>query len=75
LTLALDEPAEADSVFPNGDVQYFIDKDLLKTTGDVNIDFVEAGWRRGFTVSAQNPVSGAGACSAGGGCGSQGTCS
>ncbi|MCJ7547726.1 MAG: hypothetical protein MUP30_13065 [Deltaproteobacteria bacterium] len=72
--MALDEPAEADSVFPNGSVQYFINKDLLKTTGDVAIDFVEAGWRRGFTVSAQNPVAGAGACGAGGGCGSQGSC-
>ncbi len=73
--MALDEPAEADSVFPKDDVQYFIDKALLKTTGDVTIDFVEAGWRRGFTVSAQNPVAGAEACGAGGGCGSQGTCS
>jgi Fe-S cluster assembly iron-binding protein IscA len=75
LTLALDEPAEADSVFPNGGVQYFIDKELLKTTGDVAIDFVEAGWRRGFTVSAQNPVGGAGSCAVSGGCGSQGSCS
>ncbi len=75
MTLALDEPAEADSVFPNGSVQYFIDKELLKKTGNVTIDFVESGWRRGFTVSAQNPVTGAGSCSVSGGCGSQGTCS
>ena len=73
--MALDEPSETDSVFPNGNVQYFIDKELLKTTGDVTIDFIEAGWRRGFTVNAQNPVAGAGTCGAGGACGSQGTCS
>jgi iron-sulfur cluster assembly protein len=70
--LALDEPSEADSVFPNGKVQYFIEKDLLQRTGDVTIDFVQEGWRQGFSVSAQKPVAGAEAC---GGCGSQGSCS
>ena len=75
MTLALDEPAEADSVFTHGSVKYFIDKDLLKRTGDVAIDFIESGWKRGFTVSSQNPVVGAGASCGAGGCGSQGACS
>jgi Fe-S cluster assembly iron-binding protein IscA len=69
--LALDEPSDADKVFANGDVKYFIDTELLTKTGDVTIDFISEGWQRGFTVSAQNPVTGGGSCGAGG-CGSQG---
>ena len=73
LNLALDEPKDSDSIFENGGVQYIIDNDTLKMTGDITIDFVTEGWQAGFTVQSQNPVSGS--CSVGGSCASQGSCS
>ena len=73
LNLALDEPKDSDSVFTNGGVQYIIDNDLLKITGDITIDFVSEGWQSGFSISAENPI--AESCSSGGTCSAQGGCS
>lgn len=73
LNLALDESKDSDSVFNNGGVQYVIDNDILKMTGDITIDFVTEGWQFGFTIQSQNPVSGS--CSVDGTCSSQGGCS
>ena len=73
LNLALDEPKDSDSIFDNGGVQYIIDKDILKMTGDITIDFVTEGWQSGFTIQSQNPV--AGSCGVDGTCSSQGGCS
>ena len=75
LTLALDEPTDSDSKFDNGGVPYIIDNNLLKKTGDVTIDFVAEGWKKGFTVSAENPVSVSGSCSTGDTCAAKGSCS
>jgi Fe-S cluster assembly iron-binding protein IscA len=71
--LALDEPKDSDNVFDNGGVQYVVDNDLLQITGDIAIDFVAEGWQSGFSISAENPVSGS--CSTGGTCSAQGACS
>lgn len=71
--MALDEPKDSDKVFTNGGAQYIIDHDLLKQTGNITIDFVMEGWQKGFTVHAENPVSGS--CSIGGGCSTEGSCS
>ena len=74
--MALDEPADSDKVFNNGGAKYIIDDDLLKTTGNITIDFVEEGWQKGFTISSQNPVAGvAGACCTGDTCSAKGSCS
>jgi Fe-S cluster assembly iron-binding protein IscA len=74
LSLALDEPKESDKVFDHDTVNYIIDDELVKKTGDVTIEFVDMGYRSGFRISSQNPVSGA-ACFPGGGCSTDGACS
>jgi len=58
LALALDEPKENDNSFVNGEITYLIDKNLQERTGDIKVDFLEQGWRSGFTVSASKPVGG-----------------
>ena len=73
LSLALDEPSDSDKVFENGNTKYIIDDDLLKTTGDITIDFINEGWQKGFTITSQNPV--AGACCPGDTCSAKGSCS
>lgn len=75
MSLALDEPKESDEVFANDGVKYIIDPDLVKRTGNITIDFVDMGWRSGFSVSSERPVLGGGTCSPGGSCAPQGTCS
>ncbi len=62
---------DSDSVFNNGGVQYVIDKDLLKNTGDITIDFVNEGWQTGFSISTEKPISGS--CATGNTC--AGSCS
>ncbi len=64
LGLALDEPGEHDKVFENNALKFVIAEDLLEQCGAVKIDFIEAGYRSGFSVSSENPVGGGG-----GGCG------
>jgi len=63
LALALDEPKDSDEHFENQGLTYLIDKNLHTTVGTVTVDFMEEGWRSGFTVRSENPVStGASAC-------------
>jgi Fe-S cluster assembly iron-binding protein IscA len=57
LALALDEPKDSDETLSNNGVTYLIDKELHERVGGVNVDFVEQGWRSGFVVSSDNPVS------------------
>jgi Fe-S cluster assembly iron-binding protein IscA len=57
LALALDEPKENDDKFETSGVTYLIEKDLLERIGGVKVDFVKEGWRSGFVVSSDKPVS------------------
>lgn len=66
--MALDEPKDTDTSFPQGDISYVIDKDLMKRIGDIFIDYVDAGYQSGFTIRSANPVGGGGGCSPSGGC-------
>ncbi|MCI5115789.1 MAG: hypothetical protein D3920_01330 [Candidatus Electrothrix sp. AW2] len=71
--LALDEPKENDATFEEDSVQFLVEQGLLKTCGSIKVDFLEAGYRSGFSITSENAVGGGG-CSSGscstGGCGS-----
>lgn len=74
MSLALDEPKETDEVYHRNGVRYVVDGELRKRTGEITIDYVEMGWRSGFTITSERPIFG-GVCSPAGGCGSaEGTC-
>jgi Fe-S cluster assembly iron-binding protein IscA len=72
--LALDEPKDNDKTFDEGGVQFLVEQGLLKTCGTIKVDFLEAGYRSGFSITSDNPVGRGGGCSSGscstGSCGS-----
>ena len=57
LGLALDERKENDKSFDEDGLQFLIDKDLLEQCGSVKVDFIDAGYRSGFTITSTHPVS------------------
>ena len=68
LSLALDEQKDKDEVFEKNDLTFLIEKGLLDLCGSVNVEYVDAGPRSGFSISSANPVGGGGcggSCSAG----------
>jgi len=69
--MALDEPKEQDKTFEVRDWTFLMDPEMESAAsqgGGVYVDFVEDGFRRGYTVQMLN--SNAGDCgSCGGGCG------
>ncbi|MDX9834232.1 MAG: hypothetical protein RBT36_03355 [Desulfobulbus sp.] len=69
--LALDEPKTSDQVFEEDSLKFMMDSDLLTQCGTVKVDFIEAGYRSGFSITAANPLGG-GSCSSGS---CSGTCS
>jgi len=70
--LALDEPKESDKAFEEGGLKFLVDEDLLQRCGTVKVDFIDAGYRSGFSITSANPLGGGSSCSAGS-CGG-GTC-
>ncbi len=67
MALALDEPKETDHTHDFNGITYLVDQELAEQVGEVNVDFVEKGWRSGFVISTKNPLDfGLKAC--GGGC-------
>ena len=69
LGLALDEPGENDRVFEDKALKFVIAEDLLSQCGAVKVDFIEAGYRSGFSITSTNPVGGGGCGSCSGSCG------
>jgi Fe-S cluster assembly iron-binding protein IscA len=55
-------------VFAEGSLKFLVDSDLLDRCGSVKVDFIEAGYRSGFSITATNPLGG-GSCGIGGSCG------
>ena len=45
-------------------MKFLVDSDLLTRCGSVKVDFIEAGYRSGFAITAANPLGG-GSCSSG----------
>lgn len=73
LGLALDEPKDNDTTFEEDGVHFLVEQGLLTTCGTIKVDFLDAGHRSGFSITAANPIGGSGGCSSGscgtGGCG------
>ncbi|MCK5517022.1 MAG: hypothetical protein KAI39_09130 [Desulfobulbaceae bacterium] len=67
--MALDEPKDNDKTFKEDGVNFIVEEGLLESCGTIKVDFLEAGYRSGFSITSTNPVSGGG-----GGC-SSGSCS
>ena len=72
LGLALDEPKDDDKTFQEDGVSFLVEEGLLSSCGAIKVDFLEAGYRSGFSITSTNPVGGGGGCSSGS-C-SSGTC-
>ncbi len=68
LGLALDEPKADDKVFEDKALKFIIAEDLLGQCGSVKVDFIEAGYRSGFSITSANPVGGGGCGSCNGSC-------
>ncbi|NQS71127.1 MAG: hypothetical protein HQQ73_03035 [Desulfobulbaceae bacterium] len=66
--LALDEPRDNDKVFEEGTLKFVVEDQLLARCGSIKVDFIEAGYRSGFSITAANPLGG-GSCSVSGSCG------
>ena len=61
--LALDESKENDTTYDHDGFTLVVDEGLMKTCGDIKIDFIDDGPRSGFSIQSTMPVGG-------GGCGS-----
>ncbi|OQX10818.1 MAG: hypothetical protein BWK76_20085 [Desulfobulbaceae bacterium A2] len=61
--MALDEPKANDKVFNEDNLTFLVEEGLLVTCGNIKIDFVEAGYRSGFSISSARPIGGGGGCS------------
>ncbi|MBM9537854.1 hypothetical protein JWG43_12300 [Desulfobulbus alkaliphilus] len=70
--MALDEPKDNDKVYEENGLQFLVDENLLEQCGAVKVDFIEAGYRSGFSITSANPIGSGGSCSSGS-CGS-GSC-
>ncbi|HEB70184.1 MAG TPA: hypothetical protein ENI88_11280 [Desulfobulbus sp.] len=64
--MALDEPKENDKTFEEDTITFLVEEGLLSTCGAIKVDFIEAGYRSGFSITSTNPVSSGGGCSSGG---------
>ncbi|HFQ89856.1 MAG TPA: hypothetical protein ENK27_07235 [Desulfobulbus sp.] len=62
--MALDEPKENDRTFEEDNLTFLVEEGLLSTCGSIKVDFIEAGYRSGFSITSANPVGGGG-CSSG----------
>lgn len=67
LGLALDEPKDSDKVFDNDTLKFLVEETLFDTTGDITVDYVDAGPRSGFGITSEKPIGG-------GSCGSCSSC-
>ncbi|RJQ42082.1 MAG: hypothetical protein C4534_11075 [Gaiellales bacterium] len=72
--LALDEPNKSDQVFDKGGITFVVDNGLMNTCGGIRIDFVDDGYRSGFSVTSTVPMS-SGSCGSSCGTSSSGSCS
>jgi iron-sulfur cluster assembly protein len=67
--LALDERKENDQVFDKDGISFLVDNSLMENCGDIKVDFIDDGFRSGFSIQSTKPIAGAG----GGACGSCGS--
>ncbi|QQG64477.1 IscA/HesB family protein [Desulfobulbus oligotrophicus] len=60
LGLALDEPKDSDKVYEDDGLKFLVDNDLQEQCGAVKVDFIEAGYRSGFSITSANSLGGGG---------------
>jgi Fe-S cluster assembly iron-binding protein IscA len=63
--LALDEPKDNDKIFTEDGINFLVEEGLLSSCGTIKVDFLEAGYRSGFSITSANPLGGGGGCSSG----------
>jgi Fe-S cluster assembly iron-binding protein IscA len=63
--LALDEPKESDKIFEEGGLKFLVEDSLLEKCGAVKVDFMDAGYRSGFSITSANPLGSGSSCSSG----------
>ena len=68
MALALDEPKDTDHSKDIDGIVYLRDKKLAEKVGEVNVDYVEQGWRAGFVISTKNPIGTPSSCGSGCSC-------
>ncbi|MBU0728631.1 MAG: hypothetical protein KKA70_02710 [Proteobacteria bacterium] len=68
--MALDEPKENDSTFEYDKLTFLVDNELMTNCGDIKVDFMDAGYRSGFSISSTIPISSGGSSCASSSCGS-----
>ncbi len=58
-------------VYEEDGLKFLVDTELQEKCGAVKVDFMEAGYRSGFSITAANSLGGGsgGSCSTGGSCG------
>lgn len=56
--LALDEPKDNDKTFEEDGVQFLVEQGLLTICGAIKVDFMDADYRSGFSVTSAKPISG-----------------
>jgi Fe-S cluster assembly iron-binding protein IscA len=62
--MALDEPKDDDQVFNDNGITYLVNKDLLEAIKPIHVDFVDAGFGSGFSITSSLSQGGAcGTCS------------
>lgn len=70
LGLALDEKKESDKTFEKENLSFLVEESLFDTTGDITVDYVDAGPRSGFSLTSEKSLGGGGGCgSCSGSCG------
>ena len=72
LGLALDEQKATDETFDRQDLTFIVEKSLMQLCGTILVDYVDAGSRSGFAISATNPLPVTGGGCSSGSCGSGG---
>jgi len=66
LGLALDSIKDTDESFVDNELQFIVEKELLTQCGSIKVDYIDAGYRSGFSITSSNPVGGGGGCGSGG---------
>ncbi len=54
-------------MFDKDGISFLVDRTLLQACGEIKVDFVDDGFRSGFSIYSARPVGGGSGCS---GCGS-----
>ncbi|MCK9175954.1 MAG: hypothetical protein M0O96_11835 [Desulforhopalus sp.] len=60
--LALDEPKDNDKVYDKKNLKFLVEETLFETTGNITVDYVDAGPGSGFGITSEKPVGAQSSC-------------